>query len=153
MKIIANINRTIENALSQTPFKLVPIVAADLSEPIIRPSIKVTFDDIKSNKVNPLLYTQNISCRIYYFAVDCNKTRIENLKMSSILQNALIAGFITDEVTTDIIDGVLVLTFDLELLEMFEQYSVPETVEEAQDTNVKQPIEQMSELKIKGEII
>ena len=52
LEINKAINNKIEHALADSEFKTVPIIASDLSEPIVRPSLKVFLEDGTTGKFN-----------------------------------------------------------------------------------------------------
>lgn len=104
----------------------VPIPAQDLSEPIIRPSIKVAIDNCVNGKFNAHNREKALTVRIYYFASDRYKFKIENAKMQEIIENAFLDGLIIEEgfyipieqVESDITDTVLICSFDLNIIEL-----------------------------------
>lgn len=121
----------IRKAVSQSSFKKITITPEDLNEPITRPSIKVDLEDITQSRVNPLCVSNNVTVRIYFFAKDGNRPKLDNLAMQKILFEAfrepieILASFFEayelEAITTD---GVLVVSFSLEYLEQLPQKSL-----------------------------
>lgn len=69
------INEKIKHALAGSNFNDVPIIASDLSEPIVRPSIKVILD-ATGGKMNSCMKERTLTCRVYFF---CNRfEKIQN---------------------------------------------------------------------------
>lgn len=143
------INSKIEAALIGTPFSEVPLLAEDISEAIKRPSIKVEIDNPSLGNFNANCRERNLTCRVYFFAKDRDKFKIDNMKMQEILTNALLDGLYVsdnffipiDNVEGDVVDGVLICSFDL--------YAV-ELVPEATMNPAGELIEPMEELDFKG---
>ena len=146
------INNAIEDALVDTEFADVPLISEDLKEGVkvdgdgayinvIRPSIKVTFDTTQAGKFNSKLKERIIPVRIYFFAKDRYKPKLENLAIQDILENTFLEDVkITDtfymplnedgEIQCSITDGVLQVTFDLYSLEEIYDESNLENIEE-----------------------
>lgn len=146
------INNTIKSALVNTEFDDVEIISEDTAEAlkketdgsyinVIRPSIKVTFDTTQSGKFNSQLKERNLPVRVYFFAKDKNKPKLDNLAMQDLLENI----FLEDVKVTDIFympiaedgdiecsttDGVLQVAFDLYSLEEIYDDSNLEPIEE-----------------------
>lgn len=120
-----------------TDIKKVKIVAQDLTEPVIRPCIKVEIDSCKSSRLAHFK-EKSLTCRIYYFASDRNKYKIENSIMGDILENAFLdglkveEGFLIpiDEVETYVADSVLVCSFDLYTAELIPIIDTAEPMEQ-----------------------
>lgn len=137
LEINKAINSKIENALLSTDFKNVKIVAQDLAEPVIRPCIKVEIESCKSSRL-AYFKEKSLICRIYYFASDRNKYKIENAKMGDILENAFLddlkvkEGFLIpiDEVELYVTDTVLVCSFDLYTAELIPSIDTAEPMEQ-----------------------
>ena len=144
------INDKIKAALVGTDFESVKIVAEDVSKPIIRPSIKVDLEQSENGKFNASCREKTLTIRVYFFASDANKYKIENLKFQDIIETALLDGLYVndahvpvDDITSDVADTVLIISFDLYLLEL-----MPEDT-----TNpIGEPLELMEELNYKEEI-
>jgi len=138
-QIIKAINRTIEDALIDTDFGDVGLVPFDTKEvlkkeadgsvtSILRPSIKVQLEKGKSGKFNSCNKERNLTVRIYFFAKDRYKYKIDNLKMQDIIENAFLEDIkVTDTfylpivsedgVESEVVDTVLQCSFDLYSLE------------------------------------
>lgn len=124
-EINKSINNTIKNALIDTEFATVPIVAEDLSEPIIRPSFKIGIENSSNGKFNLNCREKTLTVRVYFFSSDVRKYKIENMKMQDLIENAFLNGLeITEEfyvpieeVESEISDTVLICSFDLYMVE------------------------------------
>lgn len=125
------INNKIEKALNKSEFAKVPIIASDLSEPIIRPSIKVFFDDGVAGKMNSSMKEQTLTTRVYFFASNLEKYKLENMKVRELIQNEFLTPLVVDntfiveveEIKVTTSDTVLILSFDIETLE-----NIPEAI-------------------------
>jgi hypothetical protein len=121
------INDRIKAALAGTeynPDKL--LIAEDVSEPIIRPSIKVAIENSTNGMFNANCREKSLTCRIYFFAKDRNKYKIDNVGMQELLENAFIKGLKIKEgfyipiesVESEVTDTILVCSFDLYTIEL-----------------------------------
>lgn len=125
LEINKAVNDKIKHALSDSSFKDVPIIASDLSEPIVRPSLKITFDDGNTGKFNSCMKERTLTYRVYFFASDLKKYKIENTKVQDLIENEFLTPlkvtdtfFIdVDEVEANTSDTVLICSFDIETLE------------------------------------
>ncbi|HBM74715.1 MAG TPA: hypothetical protein DD429_04075 [Clostridiaceae bacterium] len=141
MVTLIEINKAINDRIKEsklgTEFNNVPIIPEDVSEPIIRPSIKVSIGYSSNGNFNAHCREKTLTCRVYFFARDRYKYKIDNLKMQDILENAFLndleikEGFFipVDNVESEVIDTVLVCSFDLY------------TVEELADTDTSELME------------
>lgn len=131
------INSRIEEALTGSEFSVVGIVPEDLSEPIIRPSIKVAIEDSTNGKFNSVCRERTLTCRVYFFAKDRYKYKLDNLMMRDLLENAflddlqVIEGFYIpiDNVTSEVSDTVLICSFDLYAIELLPETDANEPME------------------------
>ena len=125
LEINKAINNKIEHALADSEFKIVPIIAGDLSEPIVRPSLKVFLEDGTTGKFNSCMKERTLTVRVYFFATDLKKYKIENTKVQDLIENEFLTPIkVTDtfyidvdEVESTISDTVLICSFDIETLE------------------------------------
>ncbi len=146
------LNNTIQAALLNTEFADVEVRTRDTKEAIKkdtdgsyinveRPSIKVIFDTTKSGKFNSQLKEQTLPVRVYFFAKDRDRPKLDNLAMQDILVNTFLEDVkITDtfympiaedgEIQCSTTDGVLQITFDLYSLEEIYDDSNLEPIEE-----------------------
>ena len=112
------------------------LVAEDVSRPIIRPSIKVELEDGTDAALSMRASEQKVTFRIYFFARDRHRPKLDNLAMREALSGLFRSGLDTAEGTVPIDDGISftvadgVLTATLDLL--LEQ-ETPES-EELMDT-------------------
>lgn len=156
------INNTIENALKNTEFEGIEVIPEDTKKAlkkesddstvsIIRPSFRVKIDNSKTGKFNSNNKERTLTVRVYFFAKDSKKYKIDNLKMQDMLENAFLEDVkVTDTfympiisedgVTSDVVDTVLECSFDL--------YSIEEIV----DTTEYEPMEELHlNLEYEGE--
>jgi len=149
MQINKAINNTIQSALVGTDFAGLELVAKDFTE-IQRPSLRIMFDNTKTGKFNSQLKERNLTVRLYFFAKDKNKYKLDNLKMQDILENTFLEDIqvtdtfylpITSEdgVESDVVDTVLQCSFDVYSLEEIYDDSALENIE---DLNLKLKIEE-----------
>lgn len=131
LEINKAINDLIKNALIGTSFSPEILVAEDVSEPIVRPSLKTSIETTVTSGLNSASREKTITCRIYFFASDRYKYKIENAKMQEILEAALLSGIFIDnnyipieEVTSETTDTVLICSFDLYIIESLPEPTV-----------------------------
>lgn len=125
LEINKAINEKIKHALADSEFSSVPIIASDLSEPIVRPSLKVFLEDGTTGKFNSCMKERTLTVRVYFFATDLKKYKIENTKVQDLIENEFLTPlkvsdtFIVDidEVEVNTTDTVLVCNFNIETLE------------------------------------
>lgn len=125
LEINEAINNKITKALKGSSFENVEISAGDLKEPIIRPSLKVILGDGTAGKFNSCMKERTLTCRVYFFASDLRKYKIENTKVQDLIENEFLTPikvtdtfFIeVDEVETIVSDTVLICSFDIKTLE------------------------------------
>ena len=131
MQITKAVNDTIKTASSA------PIVASDVSEPIIRPSIKVMLEDSSSGLFNAQCRERSLTYRAYFFAKDANKHRMDNLATQEAIESAFIDGLRVGgahipiaSVDSDAVDTVLVCTIELYAVELLPDTDASEPMEE-----------------------
>jgi len=107
-------------------------MAEDISEPIVRPSIKVMIEESNASRYNANCKERKLTCRIYFFAKDRYKYKGDNLLMRDILENVFIEGievkkvFIPiDSIESDIVDTVLICSMDLYFTELLPDSMLP----------------------------
>lgn len=66
MELNQAVNQTIERCVKGLFDYEIPIVAEELKEPIVRPSIKVNFENVSNGKFNSCSREKNLTCRIYF---------------------------------------------------------------------------------------
>lgn len=125
LEINQAINDKIIHSLSKSEFNTVKIIASDLSEPIIRPSLKVILDDGNTGKMNSYMKERTLQVKVYFFASDLKKHKIENTKVQDLIENEFLTPIkVTetfyidiDEVNSTVSDTVLICSFNIETLE------------------------------------
>ena len=125
LEINKAVNEKIKHALADSEFSSVPIIASELSEPIVRPSLKVFLEDGTTGKFNSCMKERALTVRVYFFATDLKKYKIENTKVQDLIENEFLTPIkVTDtfyidvdEVESTISDTVLICSFDIETLE------------------------------------
>lgn len=137
LEINEAINSKIISALAGTTFAAVPLLAEDLSEPIVRPSIKVAIENSENGKFNSKCREKNLTLRIYFFAKDRYQYKLDNAEMQDLLENMLLEDMEINgayvpikSVDSEVTDTVLVLSFDLYLLELMPYIDTSEPMEE-----------------------
>lgn len=145
MVLLEEINRAIvvqvKEALQMSGLSSIPLIAEDVSEPIIRPSVKVDIDKSSYGKFNGSCSERNMTCRVYFFASDIKKYKMENQRLRGVIENAFFDDlevkkgiFITiDEVRSETVDKVLVCSFDLQLIGLIENENQGEGSTEMMD--------------------
>lgn len=131
------VNDCIRAALADTSFVGVPLLATDIAEPIIRPSIKVMLDSGQNGLFNASSREKTLTFRIHFFAESEYKYRLDNLKMQEIIEGAFLHGLTADgayvpidSVETTIADTVLVCTIELYAIELLPDLEGGEELEE-----------------------
>lgn len=125
LEINKAINDKIKHALNGSEFENVPIIASDLSEPIVRPSLKIFLEDGKTGKFNSCMKERTLTVGVYFFATDLKRYKIQNTKVQDLIENEFLTPikisdtFIVDidEVESTVSDTVLICNFNIETLE------------------------------------
>lgn len=137
LEITNALNDKIKKALEDSEFSQVPIVEGDLSESIIRPSLKVIIDDGYCGKINSCMKEQTLHCRVYFFAGNLENYKTENMKVRNLIQNEFLTplkineSFTVDidEVQAETSDKVLICSFDIETLEEIPELILDDGIE------------------------
>lgn len=149
LEINKAINEKIKHALADSEFSSVPIIASDLSEPIVRPSIKVFLEDGNTGKFNSCMKERTLTVRVYFFATDLKKYKIENTKVQDLIENEFLTPIkVTDtfyidvdEVEANTSDTVLICSFNIETLEDIPEIIIDDGVEYEMMGNLNLSIE------------
>lgn len=112
------------------------LMAEDLSAPIQRPSLKVELEEDRDARAIWHRVEQAITVRVYFFAADQYRPKLDNLAMRQALAEAFRDGVPVGEETVPIdeglsftvTDGVLVASMDLTL----DQRIIPAEEEDAE---------------------
>ena len=149
LEINKAVNEKIKHALADSEFSSVPIIASDLSEPIVRPSLKVFLEDGTTGKFNSCMKERALTVRVYFFATDLKKYKIENTKVQDLIENEFLTPIkVTDtfyidvdEVESTISDTVLICSFNIETLEDIPEIIIDDGVEYEMMENLNLSIE------------
>lgn len=132
------INKKVENALLNIFEYTVPLVAEDISEPIIRPSVKVIFENSESGRFNEQCKERTLTYNVYFFAKNRHKPKPENIAVREALENEFIDELqVTDTffipietVDFEVSDGVLIMTVELYTIELLPDVDTSENMED-----------------------
>lgn len=112
------------------------LVAEDLSAPVLRPSVKVELEENTDARAIRHRTEQSVTFRIYFFAADQYRPKLDNLAMRQALADAFRDGVLVGEVMVPIDEGVSfsvadgVLTASLNL--SLDQIILPDDEESAE---------------------
>lgn len=115
-----------------------PVIASDLSEPIVRPSIKIELAEDTASRDTTHMDARALTARIYYSAPDAKRWREANYAMQDALRPALHDSLMVgafeiyseDGIDFDQTDGVLIGTIQYEWLEERPSHDDGELMEE-----------------------
>ena len=101
------------------------LVAEDVSKPIIRPSGKVELEDGSDTRLLASGRERTVTFRLYYFAKDRERPKLENLAVRGAIGEAFLDGITVEDtylgidegVSFTVTDGVLVASLELTLTE------------------------------------
>ena len=101
------------------------LVAEDVSKPIIRPSGKVELEDGTDARLLASGRERTVTFRLYYFAKDRDRPKLENLAVRSAIGEAFLDGITVEDtylgidegVSFTVTDGLLVASLELTLTE------------------------------------
>lgn len=102
-----------------------PLLAEDVSGPIIRPSGKVELEDGADARLLDSGRERTVTFRLYYFAANKDRPKMENLAVRQAVGEAFLAGITVEDtylgidegISFTVTDGVLVATLDLTITE------------------------------------
>ena len=97
------------------------LVAEDVSKPIIRPRGKVELEDGSDTRLLASGRERTVTFRLYYFAKDRDRPKLENLAVRSAIGEAFLDGITVEDtylgidegVSFTVTDGVLVASLEL----------------------------------------
>ncbi len=122
--IYVALRETVEQACADADITA-PVIAGDLTEPIVRPSIKIELSNDQANRDTTHMDARALTARIYYFAPDSHKWRNAHYAMQDALRGALHDSLMVgtfeiyseDGIDFDQTDGVLIGTIQYDWLE------------------------------------
>ena len=114
-----------------------PLLAEDVSGPIIRPSGKVVLEDGTDAPLLDSGRERTVTFRLYYFAANKDRPKMENLAVRQAVGEAFLDGITVEDtylgidegISFTVTDGVLVATLDLTITE-----AIPEADGEPMET-------------------
>lgn len=113
------------------------LVAEDVRRPILRPSVKVELEESGEARAAEARVEREVTFRIYFFARDGSRPKLDNLAMRQALGEAFRDGVsagadtvpIDEGLSFTVADGVLTATLDLSVdLELPEAGEIMETL-------------------------
>lgn len=136
LEINKAINDKIKSALVGTVFSAVPLLAEDVSEPIIRPSMKVAIENSENGKFNSKCREKTLTASVYFFAKDRYKYKLDNTTMQDLLENTFLEDLEVNgayipikSIDSETTDTVLVLNLNLYLIELMPDLDTSEPME------------------------
>lgn len=137
---LLSINQAVCNVYRQALGSAVPdapLLAEDISAPIVRPSGKVELEDGTDARLFASGRERTVTFRLYYFASDREHPKLENLAVREAIGEAFLDGITVEDtylgidegVSFTVTDGVLVATLNLTLTE-----PIPEAEGEPMET-------------------
>lgn len=127
-------------------FSNVKFMAEDLTEPIVRPSIKVTSDDHRYGHYTGANAERSLMIRLYFFATSDTKNKFDNLAMQEIIEATFLNGLnvgneilFIESIDSTVSDGVLISSFEITDYE-----------ELAEDNGSGEPMEELDITLYKG---
>lgn len=130
----------VKEGLKDTQFKEVGFATTDITEKISRPSFFIEFSNNKTGLFNAHLKERNLKTKIYYFAKNKIKPKLELMNMQEELEKIFLRKIkvnedfyipiVENEFETDKENGYLVLEMNLYTLEMIEDTEEVEFMEE-----------------------
>ncbi len=138
------ITSKIRQAIADTEYRDIPIPATDVTESMIRPSLKFFIEASSNGRFNANCREKALTCRIYFFAEDRNKYNLDNIEMQDILETAFLDGVTVKEgfyipvesVESEVVDGVLISSFDLYTLELLPDTDTTNEIMESLNVNI-----------------
>lgn len=135
--IYISLRETIEQACADAGIT-VPVIAGDLTEPIVRPSIKIELANDQASQDTTHMDARSLTARIYYFAPDAHQWRAAHYAMQDALRGALHDSLMVgtfeiyseDGIDFDTTDGVLIGTIQYNWLEDRPSHDDGELIEE-----------------------
>lgn len=124
MILLQDLNKAVCDRYRQALAAAVPkarLLAEDVRDPIKRPSGKVELDEGSDARLLTSGRERSTTFRLYYYATNKDKPKLENLAVRSAIGEAFLDGLTVDDVyigmddgvSFTVADGVLVATVDL----------------------------------------
>ena len=109
---------TVKRSLQAHDIASTPVMASDLSEPIVRPSVKIMLDEVRTDRATTHQNIRHVTLHIYYFPPDRQHWRAMHWAMQEALTGGLLDGICVDKfhvypdegISFDTTDGILVAT-------------------------------------------
>ncbi|MFR5264458.1 DUF6838 family protein [Clostridium sp.] len=124
IEIYKSVILKLKKIIKNSGFNGLKIIDEEVEGTIIRPSIKLTLDDVNSQNLTSEYNNNNLKFRLYFFAKDRNKYKLDNLKMSELLVKELTfievddIGIEIEELQIETVDTVLVCSFSINYYEI-----------------------------------
>ena len=124
IEIYKSVILKLKKIIKNSGFNGLKIIDEEVEGTIIRPSIKLILDDVNSENLTSEYNNNNLKFRLYFFAKDRNKYKLDNLKMSEILVKELTFIEVNDividieELQIETVDTVLVCSFSINYYEI-----------------------------------
>ena len=124
-------------------YKDTGFASTDIKESITRPSFYIEFEDNKTGSFNSNSKERTTNIKIYYFPKDRIKYKLELMDIQDYLENIFLKyvkindGFYVNvnELDFDIVDGVLICSLELYILEDISEEIFADTVQSKENEN------------------
>ena len=131
--ILKQFKTAINAAVLDATERKIPIIDADLTAPIVRPSFKTFVDGGSAYRLNDACRCRSVDVDIWFFASDRNAPRLENMEITDVLTEVFDTGVMTDgaiippseELEFETEDGVLHLSFSADIVETISDAGEP----------------------------
>lgn len=117
-----HITSTIREGSKGTELEGIEIIPYDITEGFKRPSLKIDVTSGVLEHLNPNYLNRSLTVRVYFFASDVIRYKIENLKAQYILEMSLVNGIKVEnlnipvyDIDSNIIDSVLEVEFSINI--------------------------------------
>lgn len=124
IEIYKSVILKLKKIIKNSEFNGLKIIDEEIEGTIIRPSFKLTLDDITSENLTSKYNNNNFKFRLYFFSKDRNKYKLDNLKMSELLVKELSFIEVNDiaidieELQIETVDTVLICSFSINCYEI-----------------------------------
>ncbi|MFL0251254.1 DUF6838 family protein [Clostridium neuense] len=134
LKVISKAIATqIKQGLINTSYSTVDFSSTDIKEEIKRPCFYIDFFKNKTGKFNASNKERTLTTKLYYFATNIRKCKLELMEIQDLLENMFLEGLkVNDNFIVNIDDGI---EFDIDkqngfLAATFDLYTVEEIPED-----------------------
>lgn len=130
------ISEKVRHALVGTKFENVTIIFEEVTQSLVRPSIKIAVNKLISAQFNSSCKKKTFNINVSFFAEDLYKAKADNSKIQELLELELLGDIYFEdiyvpvsELNTELKDGNLIISFELYVIELLSENETTDNME------------------------